>query len=342
MAVVWMDNWKLYGYDAAKLFNGSYASGGNIGVGGDPDPTVVAGATVQCGRPDAALRKVLQSAQATVGLAQRIWQSVLGGTDAANFQDANQAVLTRIYIDGNGRISARRGDGTVLGTTAAPVIVANAWQHVESKVVISTTVGSVEVRVEGVVVLNLTNVNTQGANLATVQNVLIATNASFATTYYKDLIIWDGTDTINNNFVGTCQVIQLMPNADISNGWTVVGAASPYQAIDELNPNDNTDYIQAGFGPFPAPCVVGLENLPPTVTSVRALMIVARSQKIDGGDGNLQTGLISGGSTALGTDRPITSAYTYWSDVIQRDPATAAAWTPPAVNAANLQINRTV
>lgn len=48
--------------------------------------------------------------------------------------------------------------------------------------------------------------------------------------------------------------------------------------------------------------------------------------------GNVQAGLISGASTALGANRPITTAYTYFRDVIETDPATAA----------QLQLNRTL
>jgi hypothetical protein len=71
-------------------------------------------------------------------------------------------------------------------------------------------------------------------------------------------------------------------------------------------------------------------------------MPIHRSRKTDAGDGNIQVGAISGASTGLGADRPITTAYTYWWDIFDTDPATAAAWSRTSVNAMNLQLNRTL
>jgi hypothetical protein len=56
----------------------------------------------------------------------------------------------------------------------------------------------------------------------------------------------------------------------------------------------------------------------------------------------VQLGMVSGASAALGADRPITTQYAYWWDVIENDPATAAPWTRAAVNAALLRLKRTL
>ena len=341
MAVVWTDNFSLYGGNVARMLDGVYATVSYVGLRVDPDPTAGGGYVLFASAAGTSLRRVLASAQATVGIATRIWQAGLNGVTAHRYQDANLVTLTDIKIDANGRVQAVRGDGTVLGTSANPVIVSNAWQHVESKVTISTTVGAVEVRVEGVTVLNLTNVNTQGAGLGTVQNAILVPSIT-GSVYFKDFIIWDSTDTINNNFMGSCSVVQLMPSDDVSAPWTLVGGASASAILNELNPDDDTDYISAGTGPIPGPVLVNIQDLAATVTSVRALMTMVRARKTDGGDGNLQVGLVSGASTANGADRPITTAYTYWTDVQQRDPATGNAWLVPAVNAAQLRLNRTV
>jgi hypothetical protein len=93
---------------------------------------------------------------------------------------------------------------------------------------------------------------------------------------------------------------------------------------------------------IPAAYKCSLQDLPATVTSVRGVMPIHRSRKTDGGDGNLQQALISGASTGLGSNRPITTAYTYWWDIYDADPNGAIAWTRLAVNALNLQLNRTL
>ena len=108
--------------------------------------------------------------------------------------------------------------------------------------------------------------------------------------------------------------------------------------IDEQDPND-ADFISAGDPP-PSPAVFTVSNLPPDIVGVKALIPVVRARKIDGGDGNIQVGL-TGTATDLGADRPITTAFTYFWDVSELSPDTAAAWTPVEVDAVKLQIDRT-
>lgn len=73
-----------------------------------------------------------------------------------------------------------------------------------------------------------------------------------------------------------------------------------------------------------------------------ALIPVVRVRKTDGGDGNVQVGLNSNGDSDLGSDRPITTAFTYYWDVSEISPDTATAYTPVEVNAVTMTIDRTV
>ncbi|MEG0818334.1 MAG: hypothetical protein RSG56_02725, partial [Brevundimonas sp.] len=56
----------------------------------------------------------------------------------------------------------------------------------------------------------------------------------------------------------------------------------------------------------------------------------------------VQQGIVSGGDVALGLDRSITEAYTYWADVIEVDPDTGAPWTRAAYNASRRRFVKTV
>jgi hypothetical protein len=42
-----------------------------------------------------------------------------------------------------------------------------------------------------------------------------------------------------------------------------------------------------------------------------------------------------------GSNRPITTAFTYYEDVFETDPNTGNAWTPASADAAQLKLNRT-
>lgn len=355
MSVDWMDNFNIYGTDAgnaARMLNGVYAeAAGSLVV--DPDPT--AGGGLVWKHNSGNLRKVLPAARTTVGVAQRVWYAQLPGAPNVaqvlwSANDVNNVVHCYMKIDPSGNLVVWRNDtGGVqvqIAITANPVIVANAWQHVESKLVLDAAAGSIEVRVLGITVINVSGIrttsNVAGA-VASCQNIVTFCDFNFRTVgqYLKDLIIWNGTGTFNNNFMGSCAVMRAAPDGDVALNWTPSSGATGFNLINEVTPDDDVNYISA---PFPAPAAYkcSLSDLPVTVTSVRAVMPIHRSRKTDAGDGNIQVGLISGASTGLGADRPITTAYTYWWDIFDADPNGGVAWSRAAFNALNLQLNRTL
>lgn len=336
----------LYGSDNTKMSDGVYATRSVVAIIDDPHPTIT-GWVPQFGQA-AELRFVIPTARTSVGVAVRYWASSLpnAGTfhDVARFRSVSNGDHCRVGVDVNGYIVVTNGTGTVIGQSSGPVVSTGSWQHIEAKVLVDSTVGTIEVRVEGVTKITLTGVNTRNhATDAAVYSISVGeySNGSSTTFSLKDLVIWDTTGSVNNNFQGTVQVMRLTPNADIAMSWGKSSGTTGYNLINASPPVD-TNYISAGVSPIPAAATVDLTDLPANVSTVRAIMPVYRATKTDGGDGNLQAGMISGGSTGNGTSRPITSAFTYWWDVIETDPSTGAAWTLTNANAAKLTINRTV
>jgi hypothetical protein len=354
MSILHMDDFTIYGTDAgrvARLLDGMYVENVRTDLVADPDPT--AGGKFCCqkfpGGLGGALRKVLPAAKTTVGVAMRVWYDGFP-SDArfAMFSDVGNNFHLIFKPDASGNIVVYRFDGgftigTQIAITATPVLLAHSWQHLEIKVFFDAVAGTIEIRREGITVLNFAGRTTSsvGGVAPSCQNVLLYSGQDGATMYVKDWIIWDSSGAFNNNFMGSCQVLKIIPNADVALNWTPSSGATGFNLINETSPDDDANYIAA---PFPAPAAYkcALSDLPATVTSVRGVMPVHRSRKTDGGDGNIQLGAVSGGSTGLGADRPITTAYTYYADIFDADPATAGAWSRVSVNALNLQINRTL
>lgn len=337
----------LYGTNPSFLLNGTYAQAANIGspattifIEDDPDPNITGNVLriSRFGSVEGILRWVYPSNQAKAGVARRLWLPSLPNTATRpfifEFRSPTNSVMASVSVDTTGRIVGVVGADTLTSTN--PAIVANAWQHVEA--CLDRGASTLEVRVEGVTVLEMTGVII-GTDISQVsfRNVVSANPDQ----YLKDLAIWDGSGASNNDFMGSIQVYELIPTADVAMNWTASTGATGWNLLDESPPNDDADYIFA-VSPPPAASRFDVSNLPPDITSVRGLVVVARSRKTDGGDGNLQVGLVSGASTALGANRPITTAFTYWSDVFETDPATGAAWLPAAVDAVQLQVNRTL
>lgn len=360
MSVNFMDNFSVYGTDAgrnARLLDGVYAEATRTDLFVDPDPTAGGGMVLRKfpGGTGGDSRRVIPTARTTIGVAGRFWYTFLpvaaGRTHAptaVSIRDANNVIHIETRIDPAGIIHVYRQDNGVevdLGQSANPVTVVNAWQHMEVKCFLDVAVGTVEVRVEGVPVVVVgpvrTTTNVAGA-IATCQQIARVSGQDGPTMYVKDEIVWDNTTAFNNNFMGSCQVYTVLPDADVALNWTPFPADGiGYNKINETTPDDDTRYISAPF-PLPAAYKCSLSDLPATVTSVRAVMPIHRSRKTDGGDGNIQVGVLSAAATGLGTNRPITTAYTYWWDVFDSDPNGGIAWTRLSLNAINLQLNRTV
>lgn len=356
----WMDNFRIYGTDASRfsrLTNGPYAEAAGGSAGGDlsvdPDPTAGGFRVLSMGgNANSIVRKVLTAAQTVVGVAYRLWLSAIPAASnnalrIASFCDQNNVEHGYLTIDASGFLQYNRTDSTGdvnIASSISPVVIANAWNHYEIKVVFDAAAGSVEVRREGYTVLYVAGVRTTrntGA-IASCYNVAFR-NTYFLgpTLYFKDLIIWDGTGAYNNDFIGSCQVYEIFPDGDTTMGWNTSAGATAYNLINDANPDDDTGYISAPL-PLPAnPVEVTMTDLPLNVTSVRGVMSIHRSRKTDGGDGQIQSTLIYGASNSAGADRTITTAFTYWWDMFERAPGNVQ-WTKAIVDALRMKLNRTV
>jgi hypothetical protein len=216
--------------------------------------------------------------------------------------------------------------GTLIGETTGPVLTAQAWRHVETKVLWSTTVGTVTIKVEGVEVLALTGVNTGAGNYAQFAVGVNATSVTFVTFAgsMKDIVFWDGSGSQNNDFLGPVGVYWRQPNADISSGWARTSGSTDYGLVDESPPMD-AGYIYADDSP-PAASIMGMEALP-----------------ADGGDGSMQVSLSPNGTDwDTGADNAISTAFSYYFDVSEVSPDTAAPWTPVEFDDLRIRLNRTL
>lgn len=387
MAVMWMDNFSMYGTGSAgvsRMLNGLYAcadneagsnpqTGSDNTLAADPDPTATGivyrmgdrfnnlGSTTTVAFTNT-LRRVFPLAVTTVGVGFRVWFNSLPSNTVSQsarlaFKDASNNTLFNLEVGPIGDLIAWRGTVTegssagsvartdILGQTTGPVIVTNAWQHIEVKTTLDSTTGAVEVRVDGVTVLTLTNVNTSASDLPASavawHNFQRAASGVRAPVWFiKDIVSWNTLGSYNNNFIGPVAIVSLVPNGDDALNWTPVGASNGWSILDNSPPVD-TQYIAAGV-PLPSAYRANMTNLPVDVTSIRALQPVVRARKVDGGDGNIQVSLVSGPAEQALADRPITPTFTYWADISEEDPNTSAAWTPAAVDAVIVKINRTV
>lgn len=280
----------------------------------------------------------------TVGVCARYWIEEFGsgltvGKQAvAVFATATPTVLACCFVEANGALTIRNGlSGAGIATTTVPIVSTGSWNHIETSY--DGTTGDMEVRVNGDPVL--TGISTELGTIGFVsvtERIGIGTNSDIN---IKDLVIWDDTGVTNNTFLGTVICGRSKPNGDVTlGGWTCSTGTSGFALLAKNAVNDTT-FMSADDTP-PAAMRFSFEDLPPDITSVRALVTVVRARKVDGGDGSLQTSLISGGAADAGTNRPVTTAFTYYFDVSQLDPDTGVPWLPDAVDDVEGEVDRTL
>ena len=342
MALLFCDGFDHYG-TTARMTDGVYAdtSGCSLNTVGPRTGTHA----LFC-NSGADLRRVLGGAKTTVGIGGAFdWPSLPISSNSQRIFDwrsADNYQQVVLYIQPTGTISAVR-NGTHLGTTAAPALTAGAYHHIEAQVFFSNTVGTIEVRVNGVTVLSLSGLDTVTAPTGAECSAVVYGGGSAGGgpgCYLDDIYCYDTSGSYNNTWIGDRRVLTLFPNANTATAdWTPVGAATGYECIDEANPDDDTTYINAAT--IGLVSQFGLQNLPAGVSLINGVVLVERARKTEAGTANTKVSAVSGASVTAGADKPITEVYTFRQDVFETDPATAAPFTPSAVDSLQFKVERT-
>lgn len=364
MTVCWADPLDLYGGDESAMTDGAWAEIGSGWSLSTANPRTGLYSLRMANGSAGPARRTLGAAKQVAKLATAMFLEVLptsefvlgvGGIRPAlmihQYRDAANGVQVSIGVGTDGRLIAWQsgyylvGAGTPIGVKlgeSGQCIHANSYDHVESRVGIHLTDGFVEVRVNGVTVINLTGVNTNPTGLGeTSQTVTqnIGTGGIGGYLDICDLIASDDLGAHNTDFVGDQKVFWLPPDSDTAQAdWTPSTGATSYGVLDEAPPND-TDYLS--LAATTGKTDVGCANLPGGVVSVAAVIATIRSRKDDAGVCDLNPGIKSGATYATGAGQPQTTAALYFNQVFEVDPVSTAPFTPAEVNALKLVLERT-
>lgn len=158
-----------------------------------------------------------------------------------------------IALNTNNEIAVYRGDttGTLLGTSSY-VVPLNKRIHINAKVTIDNSTGSVIVRVtEDVVtteVLTLTGVDTRNGGSGVYNSIGLSGTAGSGFTDIENLVIQDtsGASSTLNDFLGPVDVVALAPNGVGTNQqWDRSSLVDRYRNVDEAVANDDITYNYA-------------------------------------------------------------------------------------------------
>ena len=346
MAIIWIDGYDHYGSTGANLTAGAYAANTGSCVCKNSFSRTGGWCLSSSGSSSANLRKALGSSITAVGIGWSIYFPSLPGTivELLKFNDASNGNQLTVWLNTTGTIRVTRGtaSGTnILGETASPAISNGSWNHLEIKATFSNTTGTVEIRANEAIVLNLTGLDTVAtANVECSQIEIFPTPTSSASGGIDDMFIWDTSGTENNDFIGDRRVIMLSPSAnEATQEWTA-SSGSAYAAIDDTAPDGDTTYIEADDA-VPVTSEFALTDAAATVGAIAAVQTVVCARRVEAVSTVMQVSLLSGGDVDAGASHSIGDAYAYYTDISELNPDTGAPWTRTALNAATLRLRRT-
>lgn len=207
----------------------------------------------------------------------------------------------------------------------------NKWYFIELKMYTDSSAGTIEVRVGGVTVLNLTGLSNDYTGAGYVDNVSWYEYVGIQV-YVDDVYICDGSGTDFNDFLGNGKVETLRPDGADTSGW---GTSSPssthYENVDDEECDDNTSYEQSNVSSAQELYTVSDVS---SITTVKGLMVSTMARTNSGTSETMQTTVSSNGTTTTANHTFSATTYATQIFVVEQDPDASAAWTTTTINAA--------
>ncbi|WP_333710380.1 hypothetical protein [Malikia spinosa] len=240
----------------------------------------------------------------------------------------------------DGKITVKNGSGTTLGESIQ-CLTENTWAWIEVKVTaFSNTVGGVVIRVNGAVVLTLTNVDTLNTANAYCTKIRLGSDVnSYYAAWLDDVVVSDLSGSLNNDFLGDVSVVCMLPSAEGSNsGWTPNSGTVHYDRVSQTTSDDDTTYLSTD-----TTGVLDSWNFADLTASstILAAQLNQTVRKTDAGTAEIAGVCRRASTDYVGTTQAVGgTAYTGYAQVWEVDPSTAAQWTQANLNAAEFGIKK--
>lgn len=249
-----------------------------------------------------------------------------------------------LHLTPTGTLRVDRGGnstgGATLGTSIATVTV-GTYCYLELKVLFSDTVGTVDLRKDGISILALTGQDTLVTAVGPTSGLawMNGDTAEAGTIDFDDIYVCDGIGSApQNTFLGDCRVDTTFPNGVGNLSQWTPSAGSNFQNVDEDPADDDTTYNFASAADsrdlyaFPA--------IAPTTGTVFGVAVNMIVRKDDAAARTFKDYVRSGvtnfeGATTFTAD----TAYDMFTQIHETDPNTAAAWTIANINLAEFGIH---
>lgn len=269
-----------------------------------------------------------------VGATIKIEALPSGNAALFRFRDNTGNAQATLCITTTGALMLARGStsGTVLATSGSALPV-GAWNYVEAKLTIADSGGYFEVRVNGQSWASYTGDTKYSSSLATANSIKIFGLTPAVVAYYGDLYICDGTGSVNKDFLGDVRVDTIFPSgAGAAAQFTPTGSANNWENVDDASPDEDAGYnVSDTAGATDSFVFADVTALNASVFGFQANIL---ARKDDAGTRTLRGIARVGGANYEGSDRSLSDSYVDQQQIWDLNPATSAAWTEAAINAA--------
>lgn len=236
---------------------------------------------------------------------------------------------------------------TLIGSSAPALIVTNSYYWLEARITNNAfggglNTGTIEVRLNGVTVVTISGINIT-AQFSRISIGATQVNEGLgptASTRFCDWVMWDGSGTINNSFLGDRRCSVSFPNTDTAlEQWTPNTGVDSWAILDN-NPANDAQFVEAtavgNISEF------GTTPIPINSNDVAGIVILGRAAKLDAGTATFRLGINSAGNVI--NSAPIAPnvapSFNIFGYVVERNPNGNIPWTRTAADAALPRITR--
>ena len=231
----------------------------------------------------------------------------------------------------NGKINIYTGTATLVDVGDIPIAI-NTWYLLEAHIIISDTVGVIEIRIDGVTDATFSGDTKPGAD--TVINLLCY--STLYGVYFDDLAYNDTSGASDNSWCGDGHVIALTPNANGDLSQLVGSDANStdnYLLVDEFPHDTDTTYVEGST--VDEKDLYNLSECGLSGVTISRVWGESRTKDTVAAGGLAAIVLKTNSTEYAGSDIPILTTYTkqILGTVYLVNPNTAGAWSTDDLDA---------
>lgn len=242
----------------------------------------------------------------------------------------------RLEVNYDGYLLLFNATGTQVGVSTQP-LGNNIWRTLEIKVNAANS-GNVQVRVDGIEVLNVNSDFRNGTSGALTTLFFSGTPTSNYFTY-DEIVICDDTGSVLNDFLGDMRLVFTGVDGDGSITDWAASAGDDYECVDDAlaTYDDDTTYVSSDTVDQDEYFTHTVSA--PNVDAIRFVMLTALVRYDESGNDAVQLQVNSNGDVVRSaSDITVGTSYQWVTEIFTQDPDTTAPWELAALNDAEFGI----